>query len=313
VTAPAPFRGEIQTMDGLRMAYLDYDHAPPGRAPVICLPGLTRCHRDFGPLAARLSARRRVLCPDMRGRGLSDRDPDWRNYNVVTETGDVLRLMDVLGIERAAFVGASRGGIATMLIASLRPGAVLGAVLNDVGPRIERGGLLRLIATLSLTPDRFADWPACVAAVRHGHGRQFPTLTDAEWDAYARRLFADVGGEPRRDFDWTLTRATETAVEGDVPELWTQFEALREAPVLAIRGALSDILSPETLGRMAASHPDFAAVTLPDRGHCPFLDEPEAVAAIETLLEKVDDRWRQPPPIPAPLPTPPPSAPPPPA
>jgi pimeloyl-ACP methyl ester carboxylesterase len=287
----APKAGELASIDGLRLFYEDHDDAQPGRAPVICLPGLTRCHRDFRPLTAWLARTRRVICPDMRGRGRSDHDPDWRNYNLVTETGDVLHLMDALGLTRAAFIGASRGGISTMLIAALRPGAVLGAVLSDVGPRVEKGGLLRIVASLSHTPERFADWPTAARAVRRSNERQFPALSDADWEDFARRLFADDSGAPARDYDQRLVMATETALEGEVPELWTQFEALRDTPTLAIRGALSDILSPETLARMAAEHPDLATLTLPDRGHCPFLDEPEAVAAIEALLEKADARW----------------------
>lgn len=305
-----PKAGEFASIDGLRLFYEDHDHAPPGRAPVICLPGLTRCHRDFRPLTAWLAQSRRVICPDMRGRGRSDHDPDWRNYNLVTETGDVLHLMDALGLTRAAFIGASRGGISTMLIAALRPGAVLAAVLSDVGPRIEKGGLLRIVASLSHAPERFESWADAAAATRAANQRQFPALSDAEWEAFARRLFAEEGGAPRRDYDGRLVMATETALEGDVPELWTQFEALRDAPTLAIRGALSDILSSETLARMAAEHPDLAAVTLPDRGHCPFLDEPEAVAAIEALLEKADARWLETPSLDGPL-TMTPSAPPP--
>lgn len=300
----APKPGEIRTLDGLRLFYLDYDSAPPGAAPVICLPGLTRCHRDFRALAERLAPRRRVICPDMRGRGQSDHDPNWENYNIVTETGDVLRLLDSLGIGRAAFVGTSRGGIQTILIGTLRPGTVLAAALNDVGPRIEKGGLLRLVATLSMTPDRFEDWAACIRSVRNSYERQFTGLDDAEWEAFARRLFADDDGMPRRDYDWKLVRATETAVEGEVPELWPQFDALRDVPMLAIRGALSDVLSPETVARMEARHPDLAALTLPDRGHAPFLDEPEAVAAIERLLAKADRRLLEPPPAPPAVPAP---------
>jgi pimeloyl-ACP methyl ester carboxylesterase len=289
--AGGPKPGEIASIDGLRLFYEDHDHAPPGRAPVICLPGLTRCHRDFRPLTAWLARTRRVICPDMRGRGRSGHDADWRNYNVVTETGDVLHLMDALGLARAVFVGTSRGGVSTMLVAALRPGAVLGAVLNDVGPRIEKAGLLRIVAMMSHAPEGYDGWAEAVAATRAANARQFPALTDAAWEAFARRLFADEDGAPRRDYDHRLTMATETALEGEVPELWAQFEALYGTPTLAIRGALSDILSPETLARMADAHPDFAAVTVPDRGHCPFLDEPEAVAAIGALLEKADARW----------------------
>jgi pimeloyl-ACP methyl ester carboxylesterase len=287
----APFReGRARTADGLELYYLDYDAAPPGLTPVVCLPGLSRCHRDFGPIADILAPTRRVICPDMRGRGGSQRDEDFRNYNVLTETQDVLDLLDGLGVSRAAFIGASRGGILIMLIATTRPAMMAGAVLNDIGPVIEKAGLIRIVATLGLTPERFHSWDDAVRVVRDGNVRQFPRLTAAEWEAFARRLYADDGGRPRLDYDWRLTSATQAALEDAPPVLWAQFEKLAGIPTLAIRGENSDILSAATLAQMKARMPDLQTLTLPDRGHCPFLDEPEAVAAIGALLERAD-RW----------------------
>lgn len=288
----APFsEGAFHSHDGLRLFYRDYDAAPPGRAPVVCLPGLTRCHRDFEPLADALAPRRRVICPDMRGRGASDHDPDPANYNAVTETGDVLRLCALLGLGPAVFVGVSRGGLQTMLIAQMAPEALAGAVLVDVGPVLERRGLLRIVATLGLAPDRYASWAAAAEALKAAHGAQFPGLSDAEWRAFAHRLYADIDGAPAREFDWKLIGATETAVGEEIPTLWPQFEALAAFPLLVVRGALSDILSEETLAEMARRAPAMRAVTVPERGHTPFLDEPAAVAAIKALLEEVDASW----------------------
>jgi pimeloyl-ACP methyl ester carboxylesterase len=303
------------TPEGLSLYVRDYDAAGAGRLPVVCLAGLSRCHRDFGPLAAALAPQRRVICPDMRGRGLSDRDPDPKNYNVITETDDALLALDRLGIGRAAFVGSSRGGILSMLIAIRRPSLVAGVVLNDIGPVIEKRGLVRIVATLGLTPERIGAWPDAVRLVRQGNLAQFPRLSDAEWEAFARRLFAEEDGRPRFDFDWRLTSATAAALEDAPPVLWAQFAALAGRPALAIRGENSDILSAETLAEMARRMPGLETLTLADRGHCPFLDEPEAVAAIRRLLEKADAWTPPPPPEPptAPASTPTPSAPPPPA
>jgi pimeloyl-ACP methyl ester carboxylesterase len=280
--------GVVHTVDGLRLFFRDYDTAHGPAAPVICLPGLTRCHRDFEPIAEILSERRRVICPDMRGRGGSDHDPEPANYNPVTETGDVLRLIDLLGLPPAVVIGTSRGGIQAMLMAALRPEALAGCVLNDIGPKIERRGLLRIVATLSMSPDSFADWAEAAAATKRANAGQFPGLSDTEWRAFAHRLYAEIDGRPARGFDWKLVRATETAVSDEPPTLWAQFEELAKLPLLAIRGALSDILSAETLEEMRRRAPAMRSVTVPGRGHTPFLNEPEAVAEIEALLAEID-------------------------
>lgn len=280
--------GTVHTEDGLRLYFRDYDTAPPGLLPVVCLPGLTRNHRDFEMLADRLAPVRRVICPDMRGRGNSDRDPVPENYNVLTETQDVIRLLDVLGVQRAAFVGSSRGGLSAMVLAVLRPDLLAAAVLVDVGPKLEKAGLLRIVANLSLTRDSYPDWAAATRSVRLSNEAQMPGLTEAEWRAFARRLMAEVDGRLVPDYDWHIAQGTQTAVEQEPPELWPQFDALAGVPVLAIRGGLSDILSAATLEEMHRRMPALRSVTLPDRGHVPFLDEPEAVAAIEALLEEAD-------------------------
>lgn len=297
----------VEASDGLRLMVRDYS-GEAGRTPVLCLPGLSRCRRDFEPLAGWLAPSRRVLCLDMRGRGGSDRDPEGASYAPVSEAADALRALDALGIPRVVAVGTSRGGLNAMIIAAMRPTALAGAVLNDVGPQIERAGLLRIVAGLSATPETFRDWAEATAAIRSAHGRFFPDLTDAAWDAFARRLFAERDGRPARDFDPRIARVAETALGEELPTLWPQFEALAACgPVLAVRGARSDILSAETLAEMARRVPAMRAVTLPGRGHAPFLDEPEAVAAIRALLEEVDAACA----TQTPPPTSPPSAPPP--
>jgi pimeloyl-ACP methyl ester carboxylesterase len=282
--------GHVTTIDGLRLFVRDYNAAPAGPTPVLCLPGLTRNHRDFGPIAEILASSRRVICPDMRGRGASDYDERSENYNPVMETGDALHLIDVMALPPVLVIGTSRGGISAMLMAAMKPQVLAGAVLNDVGPKLEKGGLLRLVATLSLAPDSFPSWDAAAASLKNANGRFFPTLSDDEWRAFAHRLHAEIDGKPARDYDWKLARATETAVSDEPPTLWPQFDALAQKPLLTIRGGLSDILSEDTLAEMRRRAPQMRAVTLPDRGHTPFLDEPECVEAIEALLEEIDSR-----------------------
>jgi pimeloyl-ACP methyl ester carboxylesterase len=276
------------TFDGLRLFYRDHDDAGDGKVPVVCLPGLSRNHRDFGPLEAHLAPRRRVICPDMRGRGRSDRASDPAQYTVGVEVADILHLLDALEVTRAVFIGTSRGGLQTMVIAQVRPGLVAGAALNDIGPRIESEGLARIVATLNGAPERFESWADATDAVRRANVTQFPDLTDAQWDAFARRIYRDENGRPARDYDPALATASAEAFARPLPEIWDVFERLRPVPALAIRGALSDLLSAATLARMVEVKPDLATVTVPARGHVPFLDEPGALAAIDALLEVVD-------------------------
>lgn len=280
--------GYVHTLDDLRLYYRDYNAAPPGRTPVLCLPGLTRCHRDFEPLAEALAPDRRVICPDMRGRGNSDHDPNAENYNPVAETGDVLRLIALLRLPPLVVVGTSRGGIGAMLLAQMKRDALAGAVLNDIGPRIDKRGLLRLVATLSMAPDSYPSWEAAAAALKNAEGRFFPSFTDADWLAQAHRRYAEIDGHPARGYDWKLVRATETAVSDEPPTLWAQFEELARTPLLVVHGGLSDILSAETVAEMRRRAPAMRAVTLPDRGHTPVLDEPLALGAIEAFLEEID-------------------------
>ena len=280
----------IATADGLRLYVRDYDSAVPGRLPVVCLPGLTRNHRDFAALATRLAPLRRVICPDMRGRGLSDRDPDPARYAVPVEAGDVLAMLDALGVTQAAFVGTSRGGLQVMALAVMRPAAIAAAVLNDVGPRLERAGLERIVAGMSDRPTVFTGWEAAAQAVRQANESQLPGLDDAAWLALARCVMAERDGRIVPDHDPALALGTRAALAGELPELWPAFEALAGVPLLAIRGGLSDILSAATLDEMQARIPAMRRLTLPGRGHVPFLDEPEAVAAIEALLDEADPR-----------------------
>ena len=273
--------------DGVRLRYHDHPDRPgppPVRLPVVCLPGLSRAARDFDPLAAWLD--RRLIRPEMRGRGGSDR-ADPATYTVAHEVGDILGLLDALGVTRAAFVGTSRGGLQTMALAAARPGLVAAAVLNDVGPVLDAEALRVIAAVLSATPHTLPDWATAAAMLRGGQGAAFD-LDDAGWDAFARRLFADEGGRPARDFDPALADATRAALAQPLPDLWPLFDALAGIPTLVIRGANSVVLTAATLDAMRARRPDLRAVEVPGRGHAPFLDEPAAVEAIRALLAQAD-------------------------
>jgi pimeloyl-ACP methyl ester carboxylesterase len=286
--------------DGGRLAYRDsgpvgspigggpIGGGPAGGAtPVLCLPGLTRNGRDFDALRDYLAPRRRVIRPDMRGRGLSDPGaPD--SYTVAVETGDILALLNALEIDRVVVIGTSRGGLQTMALAAARPGLLRAAALNDVGPDIALDGLDRIVAALRAAPESHDSWEAAARAMRGALGAVYPRRGD--WDRIARQMMIECGGRPTRACDPALIAATAEAAaamraEGP-PDLWPLFGALGPVPTLAIRGALSDLLTAETLAAMAARHPDLRTVAVPDVGHAPMLDEPECLAGIDALLAR---------------------------
>jgi pimeloyl-ACP methyl ester carboxylesterase len=283
----------VISQDGLKLFVRDYGPPQSALTPVVCLPGLTRCTRDFDDVARHLAdkprRRRRVLSIDMRGRGRSDYDRDARNYDVRREAMDALDVITAAGLDRVVVIGTSRGGINAMVMAVMRPGVLAAVVLNDVGPRIEAQGLMRIISQLRRMPQP-RNWEEAVQLMRQMFQDSFTGLSQADWVRFTEAIFRDDGGRPRPDFDPGVIRSlnAEDIADGQVAELWPLFDALKACPVLTIRGANSDLLSAKTVEEMAARHPDFASITVPGRGHAPFLNEPVALEAIDELLARID-------------------------
>src|SRR5690606_21467340 len=166
--------------DGLKLHYRDYA-GPHDRPPILCLPGLTRNARDFGPLADRLAGEWRILVVEFRGRGESQHDPNPDNYVPSTYAADVMKLLDQLGIADAVFFGTSLGGIVTMLIASSDPERIAGAAINDIGPIIEESGVARL-RTYVGRDVAFSSWADAAEAVRRINGLAFPHYGPQDWE-----------------------------------------------------------------------------------------------------------------------------------
>ncbi len=273
----------FQSADGLRLHYRDYP-AAAGRVPVLCLPGLTRNCRDFETIAPRIQRSRRVLCIDLRGRGLSQHDPNWRNYHPGTYVADVALLLADAGVERVIVLGTSLGGIIAMIMAATTPRVLAGVILNDIGPEVAPEGHQRISSYVGKSaPVR--SWAEAAAQSRATNGFAWPDATDEDWLRIARRVYREVDGVPRLDMDPMIGEAVRAAPSGAAPDLWPVFAALRPIPVLAVRGATSDVLSQATFDRMAREKPDLVRVTVAGRGHAPTLDEPECVAAIDAFLQ----------------------------
>jgi pimeloyl-ACP methyl ester carboxylesterase len=274
--------------DGLKLHFRDYP-APQGaedRVPVLCLHGLTRNARDFDVLAPRLAQERRVICPDLRGRGDSEYTRDSATYMPLQYGEDVLALIEQEGIERFVAIGTSLGGVMTMGLAMVIPEKIAGAVVNDVGPYLEPEGLARIKDYVG-QGRTFPTWVHAARGLEATQGMAHPGKPLDFWIGMAKRLMT-VGGNGRIVFDYDM-KIAEPFFALNVntqADLWPAWEALSGVPALVLRGALSDLLSAETMAEMLRRNPSAQGVTLPLVGHAPTLDEPEAIAAIERLLAR---------------------------
>lgn len=274
--------------DGTALYARDYAAVQNSLVPVVCLPGLTRNSKDFETIAPRLAETRRVLAFDFRGRGRSGR-ADPASYRPDQEVADTLRVLDTLGIGRFAIIGTSRGGIAAMVMAARALPRMAGVLFNDIGPKIDKAGLLRIRSYLGTDP-QFGNWGEAVAALKSSNPG-FDTLSDEAWMDFARRVYREVDGLPRADYDPALSRNFPSVADieaGKVPELWALLDLMADVPSLVLRGEHSDLLSAEIVAEMHRHHRRLASITVARRGHVPFLDEPESLAAIAGWLQTVD-------------------------
>lgn len=289
----APEEIYFSARDGLKLHARRYGAHSENRGrvrPVLCLPGLTRNGRDFHDLAVALSSDptspRDVYTLDYRGRGLSAFDPDWRNYAVPIEMLDVLDFITVAGLESVAVIGTSRGGLISMIMAAARPAVIGALVLNDIGPVVERAGLARISAYVGRVPLPNS-WGDATKLVRDLNKRAFTTVSDQEWEAVARQMYNERNGRPAPGYDPKLSNSL-SVLDGPMPSLWPQFEALRRIPLLVLRGANSDLLSPETVEEMRRRHANFSAITVPNQGHAPLLKDAPTIGAIQAFFNAAE-------------------------
>jgi len=281
----------VSAQDGLRLHVREYGALTAAASPVVCLPGLTRTTADFDALAPALAygqPSRRVAVIDSRGRGQSQYDGDPQNYNLAVELADVISVLTALEIGRAVFVGSSRGGLLSMMLALAQPTAIAGVVLHDIGPVIEPKGLARIRSYVGKVPQ-----PGSLAEgaeiLRRLFDAQFPKVTADQWLAAARHTWKAEDGKfvPTYDVRLACTLA-EFDIERPPPPMWNEFDALARVPVLVIRGANSDILSAATVNAMRARHPGLAVIEVADQGHVPFLDGTELIERIAEFVRGCD-------------------------
>ncbi len=279
-----------KSRDGLNLYARDYPAAgESGRLPLICLHGLTRNSRDFEDVAPRIADQgRRVIVPDVRGRGQSDRDPNPANYQSKIYARDVLEMMAELGISRAVFLGTSMGGLITMTLAAMRPKAIEAAILNDVGPAIAPEGIARILGYAGKGSE-VRDWNDAAAYVRRTNLVAFPDFGDEDWHSFARRTFRQGSDAPVLDYD----RAIAAQLQKPPPKFAGLIAGIlfrrlaRNRPTLLIRGETSDIITADIADKMQRMAPTLLRVDVPGVGHAPMLTEPVAVDAIDQFLRTV--------------------------
>lgn len=259
---------------------------PEAGAPVICVHGLTRNGRDFDVLARALADRgRRVICPDLPGRGASDWLPDPMLYNPPAYVAALAHLLARLD-QPVDWVGTSLGGICGMGIAAARGQPIRRLVLNDVGPFVPKPAMQRIRDYIGDTP-RFADMAALEAHLRRVHA-PFGALTDAQWRHMAEtssRASGDGGLLLHHDPSIAAPILAHEAQALDMGALWAPITL----PVLVLRGAESDLLTAETAEAMARK-PGVRVETIPGCGHAPALMDATQVTLVADFLTQGDLR-----------------------
>jgi pimeloyl-ACP methyl ester carboxylesterase len=283
----------VTAPDGLTLHVRRYECRVASALPVVCLPGLARSAADFHPLAAALAADpakpRLVLALDYRGHGQSayDRNPD--NYTLPVALADLSAVLIALEIAPAIFVGTSYGGILAMMLAVMRPTAIAGVILNDIGPVIEPHGLVRLKGYIGKLPVP-RNFEEGAEILRWLFEAQFPKLAPQDWIAFAQRTWHEHGGRLLPDHDPKLAQTLQGADMQHPPTLWTQFDALARVPLMVIRGAKSDMLASSTLDAMLSRRRELEVALVPDQGHPPLLTDPKLIRRIAAFVASCDVR-----------------------
>lgn len=265
--------------DGTGLHYTDEGDG----VPVLALAGLSRNGTDFDYVAPHLAGVR-LIRPDYRGRGQSDwADP--ATYKVPVEAQDALALLDHLGLDAAAILGTSRGGLIGMGIAAHVPARVLGLALNDIGPVIAPEGLEVIRGYIGMNPREksFAE----AAKMRATLFRGFEGVPPGRWEDEVRKHYRETPDGLRINYDPRLRDAVLSDATDLAPDLWPIFDAIGDIPLALIRGANSDLIAADTAAEMRRRRPDLILAEVPGRGHVPFLDEPEALAALSIWFDRV--------------------------
>jgi pimeloyl-ACP methyl ester carboxylesterase len=263
-----------------RLAYIDWQNTSSGR-PIVCVHGMTRNSRDFDYLAKQLSQHRRVVCPDMPGRGKSGWLSRADDYGMPTYLSAIASLLARMGCEEVDWVGTSMGGIIGMLVAAMPNTPIRKLVLNDIGPVINAEGLSRLSLYVGQDPT-FANLDALESHLRL-IAAQYGALTASEW-----RHLAHHSARKRQDnslgyaYDPSIAEPLRKMQWKAVP-MWDKWDAIT-AQTLVLRGAQSDILDRATAAEMSQRGPRAKVIELAEVGHAPALMSDDQIAIVRDFL-----------------------------
>ena len=287
IAAPAePRRRSVQCASpkGLhRIAYLEWGD-PRNRDVLMCVHGLTRSAHDFDALARELCGHYRVVCPDLAGRGDSDRLADPMLYDVPQYVADMVTLIARLDVDTVDWVGTSLGGIVGMGLAALPGTPVRRLVLNDCGPVISHASLERIATYVGLTPE-FPTFEQATQYVRT-ISAPFGPHSEAQWRFLASNWVRQgKDGVWRPHYDPRIAVPFKTNMpEGDMT-FWDVYDAIR-CPTLVLRGAQSDLLLRSTVAEMAKRGPKARVIEIEGVGHAPSLLHADQIRLVrEFLLE----------------------------
>jgi pimeloyl-ACP methyl ester carboxylesterase len=264
-----------------RIAYREWGD-PRNRDVLVCVHGLTRSGRDFDELARVLCARYRVVCPDIAGRGDSDRLADPKLYTWAQYVADMVTLIARLDVEAVSWVGTSMGGFVGMALAAQAGSPLNKLVLNDAGPVIGKASLERIAAYVGQAP-RFASLEEAEKYVR-SISAPFGPHSDAQWrfltESWVRR--SDDGGW-RPHYDTRIAEAYRATLPEKDLEIWHLYDAVR-CPTLLVRGEHSDVVSRQTAAEMARRGPKAKLAEIRGVGHAPTLLQPDQIALVRDFL-----------------------------
>ena len=254
-----------------------------GRPTVVCVHGLTRNGRDFDALANSLSKRYRVICPDMAGRGQSERLANSALYGVPQYVSDCVALIARLDVERVGWVGTSMGGLIGMGLAALKGNPIAALVLNDVGPVLSAEGLARIGDYVGKAPSfrTYADCLAYTKQIAAGFGPH----DDAGWDMLARHYWVQDGSVWRVHYDPRIAEPFAALAGQPGLSLWGMYDAIG-CPSLVLRGAQSDLLPREVSEELGRRGPRAHTVEFEGVGHAPSLIPANQIAVVEGFLEE---------------------------
>ena len=257
-----------RSSDNHRLYARDYQCEQP-LATVLCLHGLTRNCADFHRLSTHLQQKYRVITVDQRGRGRSDY-VDSKHYKIDVYVRDMFILLDKLSLDRVCLIGTSMGGLMAMAMAVEQRERFQGLVLNDIGPEIDPQGIKRIRRYISIKP-RFNSLQDAIRKIRLINGKMFPNFSAEDWNEFVGNIFiVDAAGQVVPNYDLSLMQPILSSIEDAIPtDTWSLFDAIRQLPILLVRGELSDILNADCVVEMQRRKPDLQVCEVAGCGHAP--------------------------------------------